>query len=77
MDEEKLLERITINPKICHGKPIIRGLRCPVENILVLLASDMTQEEILADYEDLEKEDIQACLFFAARTVRVKDITIA
>jgi uncharacterized protein (DUF433 family) len=60
-------ERITIDPKICHGKPTIRGLRYPVETILELLSSGMTQEEILADYEDLEREDILAVLSFAAR----------
>lgn len=60
-----LLNRITINPEICHGKPTIRGLRYPVETILELLSSGMTPEEILADYEDLEREDILAVLAFA------------
>jgi len=55
-------ERITIDPQICHGKPCIRGLRYPVENILELLSAGMEIEEILADYEDLEKEDILAVL---------------
>jgi uncharacterized protein (DUF433 family) len=67
-----LLERITINPEICHGKPTIRGLRYPVETILELLSSGMTIEEILADYEDLEREDILAVLAFAARLSQVK-----
>jgi uncharacterized protein (DUF433 family) len=57
-----LLERITIKPDICHGKPTVRGLRYPVEMILELLSSGMTPEEILADYEDLEREDILAVL---------------
>ena len=57
-----LLDRITINPEICHGKPTIRGLRYPVETILELLSSGMTIEEILADYEDLERDDILAVL---------------
>jgi uncharacterized protein (DUF433 family) len=48
-----LLDRITINPEICHGKPTIRGLRYPVENMLELLASGMTNEQILSDYPDL------------------------
>ncbi|YAG11518.1 hypothetical protein NSTC745_00775 [Nostoc sp. DSM 114161] len=65
--ENKLLQRITHNPDICHGKPCIRGLRYPVELILELLSSGMTNEEILADYDDLEYEDIQAVLLFAAR----------
>jgi uncharacterized protein (DUF433 family) len=57
-----LAERITVDPEICHGKPCIRGLRYPVEMILELLSGGMTIEEILADYEDLEREDILAAL---------------
>ena len=68
-----LLTRITCDQDICHGKPCIRGLRYPVEFILELLSSGMTTEEILADYDDLEAEDIQAVLLFAAR---VSEITI-
>ncbi len=75
MNNEKLMERITVNPKICHGKPTVRGLRYPVENILELLASGMTNREILSDYEDLEEEDLLACLLFAARLARVKSIS--
>lgn len=60
-----LLQRITIDPNICHGKPCIRGLRYPVEMILELLSSDMEVTQILQDYEDLEKDDIKACLMFA------------
>ena len=69
-----LTERITIDPEICHGKPTIRGLRYPVETILELLSSGMTNEEILADYEDLEREDILAALDFARRLSQVKRI---
>lgn len=65
-------ERITIDPAICHGKPCIRGLRYPVESILEWLASGMSIEEILADYEDLEREDILAALSFAAKLAHVK-----
>jgi uncharacterized protein (DUF433 family) len=65
-------ERITTDPNICHGNPCIRGLRYPVEMILELLSSGMTIEEILADYEDLEREDILAALSFAARLTRIK-----
>ncbi len=65
-------ERITTDPNICHGKPCIRGLRYPVEMILELLSSGMTTEEILADYEDLEREDILATLSFAARLSQIK-----
>ena len=67
-----LMERITINPNVCHGKPTVRGLRYPVETILELLSSGMTIDEILADYEDLEREDILAVLAFAARLTQVK-----
>lgn len=72
-----LAKRITIDPKICHGKPTIRGLRYPVENILGLLGSGMSFQEILADYEDLEQEDIVAVLDFATRLSRVKRIGLA
>lgn len=57
-----LSERITINSEICHGKPTIRGLRYPVHLILELLASGMTNLEILEDYPDLDNEDILACI---------------
>lgn len=73
----KLAERITIDPDICHGKPSIRGLRYPVETILELLSSGMTTEDILADYEDLEREDILAALSFATRLSQVKRIEAA
>jgi uncharacterized protein (DUF433 family) len=69
-----LLQRITHDPDICHGKPCIRGLRYPVEFILELLSSGMSQLEILDDYEDLEPEDISAVLLFAARLSQVKSI---
>jgi uncharacterized protein (DUF433 family) len=69
-----LADRITIDPEICHGKPTIRGLRYPVETILELLSSGMTSDEILADYEDLEREDILAALDFARRLSQVKRI---
>ena len=69
-----LSDRITIDPEICHGKPTIRGLRYPIETILELLSSGMTSEEILADYEDLEREDILAALLFATRLSQVKRI---
>jgi uncharacterized protein (DUF433 family) len=65
--EEELLRRITINPDICHGKPTIRSKRYPVETMLELMASGMSTDEILADYDDLEKADLDACLYLAAR----------
>ncbi len=72
---ENLLNRISTNPDICHGKPIIRGLRYPVETMLELMASGMTHQEILSDYEDLEENDLLACLLFAAQLTRVKSIS--
>ena len=59
------LERITIDPEICHGKPCIRGMRWPVEVIIDMLGSGMTIEEILEDHKELEREDILASLNFA------------
>jgi uncharacterized protein (DUF433 family) len=61
-----LLDRITIDPAITHGKPTIRGPRYPIEPLLDLLNSGMTPDEILADYEDLEREDLLAVFAFAA-----------
>lgn len=65
MDEQKLLDRITANPAIFGGKPIIRGMRISVELILNLLAQGETFEAILDDYPDLESDDIRACLAYA------------
>lgn len=67
-------ERISIDPAVCHGKPYIRGLRYPVASVLELLAAGMTIEQILADYEDLQGEDILAALSYAARLTHVKRI---
>jgi uncharacterized protein (DUF433 family) len=69
-----LLERITIDPEICHGKPCIRGLRYPVEFLLELLSSGMTYAEILEDYDDLEEADILSALLYATRLSQVKSI---
>lgn len=63
---DTLLSRITIDPAVCHGKPCVRGLRYPVETLLELLSSGMTIDEILADYEDLERDDLLAVLRWAA-----------
>lgn len=73
----ELLERITMDPAINHGKPVIRGLRYPVETVLELMSSGMTIDEILADYEDLEREDLLAALAFAARLSQVKRMELA
>ncbi len=65
MINEKLLGRITANPEIFGGKPIIRGMRISVEMILSLLAQGEKEESILADYSDLESDDLRACLAYA------------
>ena len=72
--ETNLLKRITLNPQVCFGKPTIRNMRYPVEMILDLLSAGMTFAEVLADYSDLEQEDLQACLVFAGKLVRVNSI---
>lgn len=66
------LERITIDPEICHGKPCIRGMRWPVEVILDMVGSEMTFEEILEDHPELEREDIIASLNYAKLLVSGK-----
>jgi uncharacterized protein (DUF433 family) len=64
------MERITVNPKILGGKPIIRGTRISVEFILDLLASGVNEDEILQDYDHITREDIHACLKYAARSFK-------
>ncbi|MBA3423083.1 MAG: DUF433 domain-containing protein [Rubrobacteraceae bacterium] len=64
---DDLLKRITVDPQICHGKPVVQGLRYPVEMLLELMCAGMTIDEILADYEDLEREDLLATLSYARR----------
>lgn len=68
-DEDALLRRITVNPAIFGGKPIIRGRRLAVEHVLAMLAAGDTPETILEGYPWLEPEDIQACLVYARRLV--------
>ena len=75
MESRDLLSRITIDPNICHGKPCIRGLRYPVQTILEFLASGMSHNEILEDYEDLEEEDLLASLQYAVELSKVKRIS--
>jgi uncharacterized protein (DUF433 family) len=69
-----LLHRITHNPDICHGKPCVHGLRYPIKFILELLSYGMSHAEILADYEDLEQEDLYAILLFATRPIQAKSV---
>jgi uncharacterized protein (DUF433 family) len=68
--------RITIIPGVCGGRPTVRGLRITVADVLDLLAGGMSAEEILADYPYLEREDIAACLHFAARQARHEELPI-
>ncbi len=63
--EQELLKRITANPEIFGGKPIIRGMRVSVELVLSLLAQGVTVDEIVEDYPDIEPDDIRACLAYA------------
>ena len=76
MTNQELLNRIIVNPNMAFGKPTIRGLRYSVEWLLETLCSGMTNEEILADYEDLQQEDIQAVLLYAARLSQVKRMSM-
>jgi uncharacterized protein (DUF433 family) len=69
------LDRITSDQAICHGRPTIRGSRCPVESLLELLASGMTNEENLIDFPDLERNDILAALEFAAAALGIRRVT--
>jgi uncharacterized protein (DUF433 family) len=74
MANDNLLSRITVDPNICHGKPCIRGLRYPVEFLLELLSSGMTAEQILADYPDLEADDLRAACAYGARLTRINRV---
>ncbi len=65
---DALLARLTVDPAVCHGAPVVRGLRYPVSWLLGLLSSGMTTDEVLADYEDLERDDVLAALAYAAGT---------
>ncbi len=69
MNEKKLIERITINPEIFGGKPIVRGKRLAVEHVIGMLAAGDSIETILKGYEWLEPEDIQACLLYAHKLI--------
>jgi uncharacterized protein (DUF433 family) len=77
MKHMKHLERITIDPSICHGKPCIRGMRWPVEVIMDMLSSGTSSNEILEDHPELEKNDILACLSYAKLLVSGRVISEA
>jgi len=68
-----LLERITFQPDFCHVQPVIRGLRYPVESLLEYLASGVSFETVRAEFPNLERADLLACLEFAARSLKVKN----
>jgi uncharacterized protein (DUF433 family) len=80
MQETELMTRITINPAIFGGKPIIRGRRLAVEHVLGMLAAGDTPDELLAAYPWLEAADIQACLLYARKAVaqeRIEPLILA
>ena len=74
MLNEDLLSRITVDPEVCHGKPCLRGLRYPVETILEYLAGGNSVEDLLAEFPDLEREDILACLEFSRRMLAARSV---
>lgn len=69
-----LLNRITIDPTVCHGKPVIRSLRYPVESLLEYLAGGDSFDDVLAEFPDLEREDLQACIQFAAQSLKLRTV---
>jgi uncharacterized protein (DUF433 family) len=73
MTDQKLLERITLDPQVMVGKPVIRGTRLTVDYMLGLLAHGATYEEVLSEYDGLEPEDLRACLLFASRSLADTD----
>lgn len=73
---ENLLSRITVDPEVCHGKPVIRGLRYPVEAMLEYLAAGDTIDEVLAEFPDLERDDLLACLQYATTAVKLKTLHV-
>jgi uncharacterized protein (DUF433 family) len=74
MSNENLLSRITVDPGICHGKPCVRGLRYPVETILEYLAGGDTADDLLAEFPDLEREDILACHEYSRQLLAAKSV---
>lgn len=77
MSNENLLSRITVDPEICHGKPCVRGLRYPVETILGYLAGGDSVEDLLAEFPDLEREDMLACPEFSRRMLAARSVHLA
>ena len=77
MSRDNLLSRITVDPELSHGKPCIRGLRYPVESILEYLAGGDSVEQVLAEFPDLERDDILACLEFSRKMLAAKSVHLA
>jgi uncharacterized protein (DUF433 family) len=71
------VSRITIDPEVCHGKPCVRGMRYPVETMLEYLAGGDSIDEVLAEFPDLEREDLLACLEFARQTLAARSQHLA
>ena len=69
MTDRELLERVSINPKVMTGKPVIRGTRLTVEYVLNLLAHGATTDEVISEYKGLTAEDVQACILFATKSL--------
>ena len=70
MTDEQLLERISLNPEVMAGKPVLKGTRLTVEHIVNLMAHGADAEEILEEYQGLTRDDIRACLLFAAKSLQ-------
>jgi len=77
MLKENLLARITVDPEICHGKPCVRGLRYPVQTILEYLAGGDSIEDLLGEFPDLQRQDIQACLEFSGQMLKTRSVHLA
>ena len=74
MSSPNLLSRITVDPGICHGKPSVRGLRYPVESILEYIAGGDSVDDVLAEFPDLERDDVLACLEFSRQMLAAKSV---
>ena len=77
MEALSFLNRITINPLVCHGKPTIRNKRYTVESMLEYLSAGDSMEDLLAEFTDLEREDLLACLQYATKAVKIKSYQLA
>ena len=76
MQKDKLLKRISIDPRVCFGKPCIKGTRIWVSLILDYLASGMTMDQVLEEYPDLKQNDILACMAYGAEMTRYIDLPV-